>query len=106
MFKWKVSGLGGKKEKSPKQARLNNDTSNELDNVKNNKVKDNNNKKDNNNHPSTAPASSARAQRPPLLLSPGQPPPPGSPRSAPSTSASRTRSTAKRWPAWARTRGG
>ena len=46
MFKWKVSGLGGKKEKSPKQARLNNDTSNELDNVKNNKVKDNNNKKD------------------------------------------------------------
>jgi hypothetical protein len=49
MFKWKVSGLGGKKEKSPKQtARLNNDTSiiGGTDNVKNNKVKDNNNKKD------------------------------------------------------------
>ena len=47
MFKWKVSGLGGKKEKSPKQGRLNNDTTiNDAENVKLNKVKDNNNKKD------------------------------------------------------------
>ena len=46
MFKWKVSGLGGKKEKSPKTTRLNNDTSITEDNSKNNKVKENNNKKD------------------------------------------------------------
>ena len=46
MFKWKVSGLGGKKEKSPKATRLNNDTSITEDNTKNNKVKDNNNKKE------------------------------------------------------------
>ena len=38
--------LGGKKEKSPKATRLNNDTSITEDNAKNNKVKDNNNKKD------------------------------------------------------------
>jgi len=46
MFKWKVSGLGGKKEKSPKTTRLNNDTSIIEDNSKNNRVKENNNKKD------------------------------------------------------------
>ena len=41
MFKWKVSGLGGKKEKSPKTTRLNNDTS--INEDKNNKVKEGNN---------------------------------------------------------------
>ena len=46
MFKWKVSGLGGKKEKAKaqQQTRLNNEPANADQDTKNNKTKENNKK--------------------------------------------------------------